>query len=172
MRVVKNKIAPPFRNAEFEILHDRGIDFEGDVLKLALEDEVIEKSGAFFSYKDQRLGQGKENDRRSSCGRTRRSATRSSRRCWQKRKPKAGRCRRRSEAVAARDEAEAAAELAAIGARGRGPPKKKRGKAASDVQRVSERMKNDAVDRSRSAPCPRLAPRLCSSSVSRTGMFA
>jgi recombination protein RecA len=60
VRVVKNKIAPPFRNAEFEILHDRGIDFEGDVLKLALEDEVVEKSGAFFSYGEQRLGQGKE----------------------------------------------------------------------------------------------------------------
>ena len=56
VRVVKNKIAPPFRNAEFEILHDRGIDFEGDVMKLALEDEVVQKSGAFFSYKDQRLG--------------------------------------------------------------------------------------------------------------------
>src|SRR5438270_6875964 len=47
VRVVKNKIAPPFRNAEFEILHDRGIDYEGDVLKLALEDEVVDKSGAF-----------------------------------------------------------------------------------------------------------------------------
>src|SRR4051812_5503097 len=60
VRVGKNKIAPPFRNAEFEILHDRGIDYEGDVMKLALEDEVIEKSGAFISYKDQRLGQGKD----------------------------------------------------------------------------------------------------------------
>src|SRR6476646_6668346 len=60
VRVVKNKIAPPFRNAEFEILHDRGIDFDGDLLKLALEDELIEKSGAHFSYKDQRLGHGKE----------------------------------------------------------------------------------------------------------------
>jgi recombination protein RecA len=60
VRVVKNKIAPPFRNAEFEILHDRGIDLEGDILKLAIEDEVIEKSGAHFSYKEQRLGHGKE----------------------------------------------------------------------------------------------------------------
>src|SRR5262249_54732921 len=61
VRVVKNRVAPPFRNAEFNILHDRGIDYEGDVLKLALEDEIIDKSGAFFSYKDQRLGQGKDN---------------------------------------------------------------------------------------------------------------
>src|SRR5215471_5761850 len=53
VRVVKNKVAPPFRNAEFNILHDRGIDFENDVLKLAEEDEVIEKSGAFFSYGEQ-----------------------------------------------------------------------------------------------------------------------
>ena len=45
VRVVKNKIAPPFRNAEFELMHDRGIDYEGDVLKLALEDEIIDKSG-------------------------------------------------------------------------------------------------------------------------------
>ncbi|MBA4188628.1 MAG: recombinase RecA [Planctomycetaceae bacterium] len=60
VRVVKNKIAPPFRNAEFEILHDRGINFEGDVLKLALEDALIEKSGAFLSYHGQRLGQGKD----------------------------------------------------------------------------------------------------------------
>ena len=60
VRVVKNKIAPPFRNAEFELLHDRGIDYAGDVLKLAIEDEVIDKSGAHFSYKDQRLGQGKD----------------------------------------------------------------------------------------------------------------
>jgi recombination protein RecA len=60
VRVVKNKIAPPFRNAEFELLHDRGIDYDGDVMKLALEDEIVEKSGAHFSYKDQRLGQGKD----------------------------------------------------------------------------------------------------------------
>ncbi len=60
--MVKNKIAPPFRNAEFDILHDRGIDYEGDLLKLAVEDEIIEKSGAHFSYKDQRLGHGQGRD--------------------------------------------------------------------------------------------------------------
>jgi recombination protein RecA len=61
VKVVKNKIAPPFRTAEFELMHDRGIDFEADVMKLAEEDEVVRKSGAFFSYGEHRLGQGKEN---------------------------------------------------------------------------------------------------------------
>jgi recombination protein RecA len=61
VKVVKNKIAPPFRTAEFSLMHDRGIDFEEDVLKNGVEDEVVTKSGAFFSYKDQRLGQGKDN---------------------------------------------------------------------------------------------------------------
>ncbi len=61
VKVVKNKIAAPFRTAEFELMHDRGIDFEADLLKLAEEDEIVRKSGAFFSYGDTRLGQGKEN---------------------------------------------------------------------------------------------------------------
>src|SRR5262245_9651283 len=62
VRVVKNKVAPPFRNAEFNIMHDRGIDFEADVLKLAVEDEVIEKaSGARFNYKGQQIGHGEGN---------------------------------------------------------------------------------------------------------------
>jgi recombination protein RecA len=61
VKVVKNKIAPPFRVAEFALMHDRGIDFEEDVIKIAVEDEILTKSGAFFSYKDTRLGQGKEN---------------------------------------------------------------------------------------------------------------
>ncbi len=63
VKVVKNKIAPPFRTAVFELMHDKGIDYEGDVLNLAVEDEVVSKSGAFFSYGDQRLGQGKENSK-------------------------------------------------------------------------------------------------------------
>lgn len=61
IKVVKNKIAPPFRTAEVELMHDRGIDFEADLLKLAEEDDVIKKAGAFYSYGEQRLGQGKEN---------------------------------------------------------------------------------------------------------------
>ena len=61
VKVVKNKIAPPFRTAEFSLMHDRGIDYEEDIIKIAVEDEILTKAGAFFSYKDQRLGQGKEN---------------------------------------------------------------------------------------------------------------
>ena len=61
VKVVKNKIAPPFRTAEFSLMHDRGIDYEEDIIKIAVEDEILTKSGAFFSYKDTRLGQGKEN---------------------------------------------------------------------------------------------------------------
>jgi recombination protein RecA len=61
VKVVKNKIAPPFRTAEFCLMHDRGIDLEDDVLKIGVEDEIVTKSGAFFSYKEQRLGQGKDN---------------------------------------------------------------------------------------------------------------
>ena len=61
VKVVKNKIAPPFKTAEFSLMHDRGIDLEEDVLKNGVEDEIVTKAGAFFSYKDQRLGQGKDN---------------------------------------------------------------------------------------------------------------
>src|SRR5207302_9052112 len=60
-RVVKNKIAPPFRDAEFDIMFDRGISYEGDLLDLAVNENVVEKSGAWFNYKTTRLGQGREN---------------------------------------------------------------------------------------------------------------
>ena len=131
MRVVKNKIAPPFRNAEFEILHDRGINFEGDVLNLALEDEVVEKSGAFFSYKDQRLGQGKEKAlqflKDNPAVRDQIAAE-----VLVKRKPRIL-DDARLEAEAAAEEAEAAAALAALGeAPEPVPEKKKRGKAATE----------------------------------------
>ncbi len=59
-KVVKNKIAPPFREAEFDIMFDEGISLSGDVLDLAVADEVVDKSGAWFSYGDVRLGQGRE----------------------------------------------------------------------------------------------------------------
>ena len=62
-RVVKNKIAPPFREAEFDIMFNEGISTTGDVLDLAVADEIVEKSGAWFSYKSTRLGQGRENSK-------------------------------------------------------------------------------------------------------------
>ncbi len=63
VRVKKNKVAPPFRKAEFDILHGQGISREGDLLDLGVELEVIEKKGAFYSYAGTRLGQGRENAR-------------------------------------------------------------------------------------------------------------
>ena len=61
VRVVKNKIAPPFKQAEFDLMHDRGISREGDLLDLAIEDKIIDKSGSWFNYGAMRLGQGREN---------------------------------------------------------------------------------------------------------------
>jgi recombination protein RecA len=61
VKVVKNKVAPPFRVAEFDLMHDCGISTEGDLLDLAIEDKVVDKSGAWFSYGSERIGQGREN---------------------------------------------------------------------------------------------------------------
>jgi recombination protein RecA len=61
VRVVKNKVAAPFRTAEFDIMYNEGISKEGDIIDLATAMEVIQKRGAFFSYNDLRLGQGREN---------------------------------------------------------------------------------------------------------------
>jgi recombination protein RecA len=61
VRVVKNKVAPPFKLAEFDLMHDRGISREGDLIDLAIEDKLIEKSGSWINYGEMRLGQGREN---------------------------------------------------------------------------------------------------------------
>src|SRR5437763_14739522 len=63
VKVVKNKVAAPFREAEFDIMYGEGISKEGDLLDLAVTQNILEKSGAWFSYKGERIGQGRENAR-------------------------------------------------------------------------------------------------------------
>ncbi len=63
VKVVKNKIAPPFKEAEFDIIYGEGISKDGDILDLAVANNLINKSGTWFSYKDTRIGQGRENSR-------------------------------------------------------------------------------------------------------------
>ena len=63
VKVVKNKVAPPFKNAEFDILYNEGISRESEVIHLATQLGLIEKSGAWYSYKNEKIGQGKENVR-------------------------------------------------------------------------------------------------------------
>ncbi|MGA2967110.1 MAG: recombinase RecA [Terriglobales bacterium] len=63
VKIVKNKVAAPFREAEFDILYGEGISREGDLLDLAVNNDILEKSGSWFSYKGERIGQGRENAR-------------------------------------------------------------------------------------------------------------
>ena len=64
VKVVKNKIAPPFKEAEFDIMYGAGISREGDLVDLGVECEIVEKSGSWFSYGEERIGQGRENAKR------------------------------------------------------------------------------------------------------------
>jgi recombination protein RecA len=63
VKIVKNKVAPPFRSAEFDILYGSGISRDGEILELGVAQGVLEKSGAWYIYKEDRLGQGKDNSR-------------------------------------------------------------------------------------------------------------
>ena len=63
VKVVKNKLAPPFKEVEFDIMYGEGISREGDILDLAVEKEIVEKSGAWFSFDRERIGQGRENSK-------------------------------------------------------------------------------------------------------------
>ena len=61
IKVVKNKVAPPFKKVEVDIIYGKGISHTGEIIDLALEKDLVEKSGSWFSYKGEKIGQGREN---------------------------------------------------------------------------------------------------------------
>tara|TARA_B100001758_G_scaffold95871_2_gene81887 strand:+ start:2204 stop:3226 length:1023 start_codon:yes stop_codon:yes gene_type:complete len=63
VKVVKNKVAPPFKQSEFDIMYGQGISYEGDVLDLAVSGDIVEKTGAWYSFDDMKIGQGRENSK-------------------------------------------------------------------------------------------------------------
>ena len=63
VKVVKNKCAPPFKQSEFDIMYGQGISYEGDILDLAVAGDIVEKTGAWYSYEDMKIGQGRENSK-------------------------------------------------------------------------------------------------------------
>ena len=64
VKVVKNKVAPPFKNTEFDIMYGEGISYEGDLLDLAVQADIVNKTGAWFAYNNEKIGQGRENAKR------------------------------------------------------------------------------------------------------------
>jgi recombination protein RecA len=63
VKVVKNKVAPPFKQAEFDILYGEGISREGEIIEMGVNMKLVEKAGAWYSYKGEKIGQGKDNAR-------------------------------------------------------------------------------------------------------------
>lgn len=63
VKVVKNKVAPPFRQAEFDVMFGEGLSREGELIDYGVKLDIVDKSGAWFSYKDKKLGQGRENSK-------------------------------------------------------------------------------------------------------------
>jgi recombination protein RecA len=63
VKVVKNKVAPPFREALFDILYGEGISREGEIVELGVAHDIVEKSGAWYAYRGEKIGQGKDNTR-------------------------------------------------------------------------------------------------------------
>jgi recombination protein RecA len=63
VKVVKNKVAPPFKTADFDILYNEGISREGEIIEMGVNHRIVEKSGAWYAYKGEKIGQGKDNCR-------------------------------------------------------------------------------------------------------------
>jgi recombination protein RecA len=63
VKVIKNKVAPPFKTAEFDILYGEGISREGEIIDMGVQAQVVDKSGAWYAYKGEKIGQGKDNAR-------------------------------------------------------------------------------------------------------------